>query len=217
MKKILTYTILILFLSSIFVINPGASDTFEHLDTIEVSSTTIAQIDGPLMDAVQGLPDQLEAAWARVAALALPDDRRDVDAVVVAGMGGSAIGGDLAASLFADALPVPMQVTRDYVLPGWVGPRTLVIGSSFVPYFNISRYAWTSLRGGRQMLTLNGPWILPKQATICESKKQLAEGIIAGATRLEPVGGRRLLGMTLRRIAIWGPLLALIWWQLSIL
>ncbi|MFN2115017.1 MAG: bifunctional phosphoglucose/phosphomannose isomerase [Anaerolineae bacterium] len=86
---------------------------------------------GGMMDAVRGLPDQLAAAWARSRDFELPEGYDDVDSVVLAGMGGSAIGGDLAASLLADTLAVPMATVRDYVLPGWVGPRTLVIGSSF--------------------------------------------------------------------------------------
>ena len=50
--------------------------------------------------------------------------------VVVAGMGGSAIGGDLvlAAQL---ALPVPAAVVRGYELPAWVGPSTLVVAVSY--------------------------------------------------------------------------------------
>jgi glucose/mannose-6-phosphate isomerase len=46
-------------------------------------------------------------------------------------MGGSAIGGDLAAALLADELKVPMSVHRDYGLPGYVGRDSLVIVSSY--------------------------------------------------------------------------------------
>jgi glucose/mannose-6-phosphate isomerase len=46
-------------------------------------------------------------------------------------MGGSAIGGDLAAALLADELKVPMSVHRDYGLPAYVGRDSLVIASSY--------------------------------------------------------------------------------------
>ena len=46
-------------------------------------------------------------------------------------MGGSAIGADLIGGLVADTLRVPLVVWRDYDLPAWVGPRTLVIAASY--------------------------------------------------------------------------------------
>jgi glucose/mannose-6-phosphate isomerase len=58
----------------------------------------------------------------------MPEQTRQI---VVVGMGGSAIGGDLLAALVADENPVPVLVHRGYDLPAFVdGPRTLVIGSS---------------------------------------------------------------------------------------
>jgi len=51
--------------------------------------------------------------------------------VLVAGMGGSAIGPDLLAAYVAPTCPVPLIVHRDYDLPAWAnGPRTLVISIS---------------------------------------------------------------------------------------
>src|SRR5450756_1395742 len=47
------------------------------------------------------------------------------------GMGGSAIGADLARTLVVDELKVPMQVVRDYDLPAFAGPNSLVIVSSY--------------------------------------------------------------------------------------
>ncbi|NBC18673.1 MAG: bifunctional phosphoglucose/phosphomannose isomerase [Bacteroidetes bacterium] len=54
-----------------------------------------------------------------------------LSAIVVVGMGGSAIGGDLLRTLTADVSPVPIVVVRNYRLPAWVGPQTLVIASSY--------------------------------------------------------------------------------------
>jgi glucose/mannose-6-phosphate isomerase len=51
-------------------------------------------------------------------------------AVVVAGMGGSAIAGDVLAALAAPAAPVPVVVHRGPGLPGWVGAADVVIAVS---------------------------------------------------------------------------------------
>jgi glucose/mannose-6-phosphate isomerase len=53
------------------------------------------------------------------------------DNVVVLGMGGSAIGGDLVRSLMGDQLEVPIKVSRGYRLPKFVDASTLVIASSY--------------------------------------------------------------------------------------
>jgi glucose/mannose-6-phosphate isomerase len=54
-----------------------------------------------------------------------------IDNVVVAGMGGSAISGDIMLSLFRDKLDVPLIVNREYDLPKWVNKDTLVICISY--------------------------------------------------------------------------------------
>lgn len=51
--------------------------------------------------------------------------------IVVAGMGGSAAGGDLLASCGAERLGVPVLVHRGYGLPALAGKETLVIASSY--------------------------------------------------------------------------------------
>lgn len=51
--------------------------------------------------------------------------------IVVVGMGGSAIGGDLVRSYLAGRLMVPFVVCRNYQLPEFVDDETLVIASSY--------------------------------------------------------------------------------------
>lgn len=58
-----------------------------------------------------------------------PDTVPHLERIVVAGMGGSALAGDMARDWLD--LPVPLQVVKDYVLPNHVGPSTLVIACSF--------------------------------------------------------------------------------------
>jgi len=81
---------------------------------------------------IDALPDQLEAAWRAAQTLPLPDTHRQPRQIVLAGMGGSAIGGDLLAALIGPSSPVPFFVVRSYDLPACAqGPETLVIASSF--------------------------------------------------------------------------------------
>ena len=80
---------------------------------------------------IKELPQQVRDAWAIARRASLPPAYGDVRSVVVAGMGGSAIGGDLAAALVANELRIPMSVHRDYGLPAYVGRDTLVIASSY--------------------------------------------------------------------------------------
>ena len=51
-------------------------------------------------------------------------------AIVVAGMGGSGISGEVLAALTAAKSPVPVVVHRGYGLPGWVGAADLVMAVS---------------------------------------------------------------------------------------
>jgi len=80
---------------------------------------------------IDGLPDQMEAAWVLGQRLPLPE-WQGIDRVLVAGMGGSAIGADLVCSYIASFCSLPVLVHRNYDLPGWVsGARSLVIASSY--------------------------------------------------------------------------------------
>ena len=79
---------------------------------------------------IDGLPDQLQAAWDLGQTLALPD-WQDIQNIVIAGMGGSAIGADLVSAAVMDSCTVPIFVQRDYGLPAFAkGTGTLVICSS---------------------------------------------------------------------------------------
>ncbi len=58
-------------------------------------------------------------------------DPSEVRQVVVAGMGGSAIGADLLRCYALYEMKVPLIVNRDYLIPGFVDKNTLVILSSY--------------------------------------------------------------------------------------
>jgi glucose/mannose-6-phosphate isomerase len=94
--------------------------------------TTYQRLDPQEMRAIiRDLPRQCQAAWQEAQAFELPADYRDVDKVVILGMGGSAIAGDLLRALVALESPVPIFGHRGYNLPLLVDGRTLLIASSY--------------------------------------------------------------------------------------
>jgi glucose/mannose-6-phosphate isomerase len=92
---------------------------------------TFGQIDTQdMIGQINTLPDQLADAWELGQSLPLPGFT-GIRHVLIAGMGGSAIGADLLASYAHPRCSVPIMVLRDYHLPAWAnGPGTLVIASS---------------------------------------------------------------------------------------
>ena len=83
-----------------------------------------------MLSKIDSLPDQLHAAWALGQSLPLPEVEK-INHVVIAGMGGSAIGGDLLTAYTTPLISVPVVVWRDYDLPAFAsGLETLVIASS---------------------------------------------------------------------------------------
>lgn len=77
------------------------------------------------------LAGQCRTAWEIVMAWKAPTLPAPPRAVIVAGMGGSAIGGDLLRALAAEECTIPIVVHRDYGLPAYAGPHTLVLASSY--------------------------------------------------------------------------------------
>lgn len=75
------------------------------------------------------IPDHLrDALWRADTARLEPGE---ADLLLVCGVGGSAIGGDLAAAVLGPRLDRPMFTVRGYSLPSWVDQRATVLCSSF--------------------------------------------------------------------------------------
>jgi glucose/mannose-6-phosphate isomerase len=83
---------------------------------------------GQLVD-ILALADHLRDALWRVESARL--ERVDSGRLVVCGMGGSAIGGDLAAAALGDRLSRPLLTVRGYELPAWVAADCTVLCSSY--------------------------------------------------------------------------------------
>ena len=79
---------------------------------------------------VLGLSEHLgDALWRVESASIEPQD--SPGGLVVAGMGGSAIGGLLARAVLGDRASRRISVSRDYGLPAWTTPDTTVLCSSY--------------------------------------------------------------------------------------
>jgi glucose/mannose-6-phosphate isomerase len=97
-------------------------DDLEAISKLD-SHNIIAEIDM--------LPDQLQSAWDLGCSLGLPP-WKDLQRVVLAGMGVSALAADLFVSYISSSCLLPVFVVRDYALPAWAtDPETLVILVSY--------------------------------------------------------------------------------------
>jgi glucose/mannose-6-phosphate isomerase len=82
-----------------------------------------------MLDDILAIPDHLRDALWRVESARL--ERGGSAGLLVCGMGGSAIGGDLAEAALGERLARPMVTVRGYELPSWVGPDWAVLCSSY--------------------------------------------------------------------------------------
>jgi len=79
---------------------------------------------------LESFPAQVEEAIGKALRLSLsvPPGRANV---IVTGMGGSAIGGDIIAAALARSMSMPFIINRDYHLPGFVDSSSLVFACSY--------------------------------------------------------------------------------------
>ncbi len=80
---------------------------------------------------IRRFPQQVEEAIAIGNAAKIKLNVRSIENIVLCGLGGSAIGGDLLKSYLAHELKVPFIVNRHYLLPKFVGKKSFVIISSY--------------------------------------------------------------------------------------
>ena len=96
-----------------------------------LDSQAIASVDkSNMLEGLARFPDQVKEA------LLIADSVErftflKIDNVIVAGVGASAISGDIMMSLFRDKLDVPFFVNREYDLPKWINKDTLILCLSY--------------------------------------------------------------------------------------
>ena len=98
---------------------------------IVLDRAAVAAVDstGQAAD-ILGLADHLEDALWRVEAASL-QPAATPGGLIVAGMGGSGVGGSLARAALWPRLGRPLELARGPELPAWAGPDTLVLCSSY--------------------------------------------------------------------------------------
>ena len=84
-----------------------------------------------MLTCLHEMPRLCHQAWQMAMDFDLPPDYARVNKVVILGMGGSAIGGELVSSLALSEAKLPILICRDYHLPALVDAETLVIASSY--------------------------------------------------------------------------------------
>lgn len=118
-----------------------------------------------MLGQIQALPEQLLKAWELGERYDLPHAEMP-RAVLLAGMGGSAIGADLLAAYAAPVAKVPLVVWRNYEIPAWArGPETLVVASSHSGNTEETLSSYDEARrGGARLLVLTTGGELARRA-----------------------------------------------------
>jgi glucose/mannose-6-phosphate isomerase len=113
-----------------------------------------------MIDDVLGIPDQLRDALWRIESARL--EPAAAAGLTICGMGGSAIGGDLAAAALGDRLTKPLTVARGYSLPSWATPEWTVLCSSYSGETEetLACFAAAEVLGARRIvLSTGGPLV----------------------------------------------------------
>jgi glucose/mannose-6-phosphate isomerase len=100
------------------------------MDDISKLKTTLDSHD--MCGMIAAMPDHLEDGMAVAREVDLQHlEEQAFHSILVVGMGGSAIGGDIAKSYLLDQLDIPLWVCRHYNIPEFVNKRSIVIASSY--------------------------------------------------------------------------------------
>ncbi len=84
-----------------------------------------------MLKACEKTPDYCKDAVKRAERVGMPNSYKLPKNVIIAGMGGSAIGGELLKDWLHDRAAIPIEVCRDYILPAYANENSLVIAVSY--------------------------------------------------------------------------------------
>lgn len=84
-----------------------------------------------MLGSIDMLSQQVQHAWSATAGIQLPAGSDGCRQAVLFGMGGSALGMDVARAVYASSATVPLLVVNDYVVPGYISADTFAILSSY--------------------------------------------------------------------------------------
>lgn len=84
-----------------------------------------------MKELIANFTQQLEEAFNIAEKQQFKQPDRPIMNVVICGLGGSGIGAKIISNWLQEELKVPLTVINEYTLPAFVGPNSLVIGSSY--------------------------------------------------------------------------------------
>ena len=142
-----------------------------------------------MLGAIGRLADDCRFAYDAARALELPS-ADGVTSVVVCGMGGSAMAGEVLRSVFRDRLAVPIEVSRGHALPAYAASHTLVVGSSYSGSTSETVAAFgEAVSRGCRLLAVTGGGELARQAI------EAGAPIVPLPTGAQPRAARGYLGL----------------------
>lgn len=161
-----------------------------------------ARIDTQHMfEATAGLPEQVAQAARDARGLDGLPDRAAVENVVVLGMGGSGIAGDILLAAAAPFMPVPVVVVKSYTPPAFVDEHSLVFAVSFSGNTEetIEAAGEAAAQGGRMVVVTSGGelgklasgWgapVVPVPDTIPQPRAALGAMAVPPLVVLEDIG-----------------------------
>ena len=100
-----------------------------------------------MIDLVRSFPSHMADAWERGGRFAESLGERAAGKIVVCGMGGSAIGGDMVRSFLGDRLAVPLHVNRGYAVPSSLVHDAFFVFSSYSGNTGETLAAYDAVRG----------------------------------------------------------------------
>ncbi len=84
-----------------------------------------------MLSCIDELPMQIRDCWGEIGKFVIPAHYINIKNIIILGMGGSAIGGDLTRVLVSMSSKIPIYVCREYGIPNYADRYTLVIASSY--------------------------------------------------------------------------------------
>ena len=91
-----------------------------------------AELDqSDMKGAIAGFPAQIQESFLIMDNWMPKNEYRGIQSILILGMGGSAIGGDVARVISQKSCPVPIIINRSYNILEWVDSHTLVLASSY--------------------------------------------------------------------------------------
>ncbi|MSO42322.1 MAG: bifunctional phosphoglucose/phosphomannose isomerase [Solirubrobacterales bacterium] len=156
---------------------------------------------GDHLESVLALSDHLRDALWRIESARLGS--MEAPAAFVCGMGGSAIGGDLAAAAFGDRLTRPLLTVRGYGLPSWApaGPAVLCSSYSGQTEETLASFAAAEALDARRLVATTGGEL----ADLARSEDVPVVGLPAGLQPRAAVGYMFACAAELAALAGAGP------------